>query len=299
MSDPRRLGDYDLVEQIGRGAFGAVYRGRQRATGREVALKVLSQLKGEGPRLRFEREGHALARLDHPSIVRIHAAVWEGERPHIALELIDGVDLEQRLEQSGPFSPEQARDLLVPLADAVAHAHERGVLHRDIKPSNVILSNVGRPMLLDFGLASIADTERLTLSGQMLGTPSYMAPEQARGKWDERTDVYGLGALLYACLTGDPPVHGSTLAECLVQLMSGPAPDPREFAPNLPTPLVQVCRRALAKDPSQRYASASEFATALREADTAPRRFGPALVVAVSLPALALPLVTFFLLQGD
>lgn len=271
---PHEAGAYDLLEQIGQGAFGSVYKCRERTTGRILALKILGQVKGEGPRRRFEREGEALARLDHPSIVRVHSATWEGDHPHLALELVEGLDLEQRLDRDGRLEPAEARALLQPLAEAVAHAHARGVLHRDIKPSNVILSEAGRPMLLDFGLASLADSERLTLSGQMIGTPAFMAPEQARGKWDERTDVYGLGALLYAALTGAPPADGDNLAECLVQVMSGPAPDPSRVAPEIPPALAELCRRCLAKEPTQRYASAEELARALAEVDMSPGRSG-------------------------
>jgi serine/threonine protein kinase len=269
---PHKAGAYDLLEQIGQGAFGSVYKCRERATDRVLALKVLAKVQGEGPRRRFEREGEALARLDHPSIVRVHSAIWEGDHPHLAMELVEGEDLEQHLQREGRLAPEAARALLIPLADAVAHAHGRGVLHRDIKPSNVILSQDGRPMLLDFGLASLADSERLTLSGQMIGTPAFMAPEQARGKWDERTDVYGLGALLYAALTGTPPADGDNLAECLVQVMSGSPPDPRQHAPEIPSELAALCRRCLAKEPAERYASAQELAAALGALDMSPAR---------------------------
>ncbi|MBL4846456.1 MAG: serine/threonine protein kinase [Planctomycetes bacterium] len=296
---PRQLGNYDLLEEIGRGAFGVVYRCRERATGRELALKVLDHLQGERPRQRFEREGQALAQLDHPSIVRVHAAVWEGDSPHLALELVTGEDLEQRLERSGPLDPAEARELLVSLAEAVAHAHERSVLHRDIKPSNVLLAQDGRPMLLDFGLASLADTERLTLTGQMIGTPAYMAPEQARGKWDERTDVYGLGALLYACLTGEAPARGDTVAECLVKVMSGPAPDPGRLRENLPRGLVDVCRRCLAKDPAARYPSALDLADALRASSRVPQRLDPKLLAVAVGSLLALVLLAALLLGGS
>ena len=288
MRFPHKAGAYDLLEQIGQGAFGSVYKCRERTTGRILALKVLGKVQGEGPRRRFEREGEALARLDHPSIVRVHTATWEGDHPHLALELVEGEDLEQRLERTGALAPEEARALLATLAEAVAHAHSRGVLHRDIKPSNVIVSQEGRPMLLDFGLASLADTERLTMSGQMLGTPAFMAPEQARGKWDERTDVYGLGALLFAALTGVPPSQGDSLAECLAQLMSGPAPDPRDYSPGIPPALAALCRRCLAKDSEARFSSASELAAALAEVDMRARGPRPWLGVALGLGILSL-----------
>ena len=217
MRFPHKAGPYDLLEQIGQGAFGSVYKCRERSTGRVLALKVLGKVQGEGPRRRFEREGEALARLDHPSIVRVHTATWDGDHPHLALELIEGVDLEQRLEREGPLEPEAARSLLAPLAEAVAHAHSRGVLHRDIKPSNVIVSPEGRPML----------------------------------------------------------------AECLVQVMSGPAPDPSATSPGIPPGLAALCRRCLAKEPGERYSSAGELAAALAAVDMSPQR--PTLWVGVAL----------------
>lgn len=270
---------YEVLEELGRGSFGEVYRCRERATGRELAVKVLSALQGEAARQRFQREGEALAQLNHPSIVRVHSAGVAGSRPYLALELAVGADLQDQLETSGPLPPESARDLVVALAEGVAHAHSRGVLHRDLKPENVILSG-GRPLLLDFGMASLVDSERLTTTGQMLGTPSYMAPEQVQGSWDERSDVYGLGGLLFACLTAQAPVTGLTLQECLIQITTGAVPDPRHCVPNLPPALVQLCQRSLSKDPAARFASASEFAEALRTASLKP----PSKLV----PALAL-----------
>ncbi|MBX3472584.1 MAG: serine/threonine protein kinase, partial [Planctomycetes bacterium] len=215
-----RVGPYVVHEQLGRGGMGVVHRAVDARTGREVALKVLL-VADERARRRLLQEARALARLRHRHVVDLLDAGEHQGRPWLALELVRGRSLEERLEREGPLAPRDAARLVQALATALAHAHREGVLHRDLKPSNVLLDVDGTPRLTDFGLAGLAQDpgeSRLTKSGTIVGTPGYWAPEQATGQASAvgpHTDVYGLGALLYACLTGRPPIEGDSIVELL------------------------------------------------------------------------------------
>src|SRR6056297_2407905 len=232
----RRLADYDLLEEIGRGGMGIVYRARHRRLGRIVALKAILAGEFASPhqRERFQTETRAAAQLDHPGIVPIYEVGESEGRPFCAMRLVSGTDLEEQVQQT-LYEPTAAARLLQSLAQAVGYAHEQGILHRDLKPANVLLDETGAPQLTDFGLAkdlNLETTRDLTRSGQVLGTPSYMAPEQASGKRDRvgpATDIYALGAILYFMLTGRPPLRAPSVSETLLQVISKEPVSPRAF----------------------------------------------------------------------
>lgn len=261
-----RFSGIDLYEEIGRGGMGVVYRARQTALDRIVAVKVLLRARFASPdeRERFHREAQAAARLHHPGIVGI-IDVGETEGvPWFCMEHISGESLEQRVREHPVESREAAR-LLRDVALAVQHAHEHGVLHRDLKPSNILLDHDGMPRIGDFGIARIATGgthgHEITRTGQMLGSPGYAAPEQAfDGKADARTDVYGMGALLYHLLTGKPPFQGPTLDSILFQLREDDPLSIRRLNPSVPVDLDTICLKCLRKSPERRYQSAAAVA---------------------------------------
>ncbi|RMG06523.1 MAG: serine/threonine protein kinase [Planctomycetota bacterium] len=250
---------------LGRGGMGAVYRARD-PSGREVALKVM--LPGADPdgRLlrRFQSEVEAVARVGTgPNVVRIHRAGEHRGMPFAVYDLIEGRDLAARLKAEGPLPLDEALRLTEEVARTVAHCHRQGVLHRDLKPANILLRDDGVPFLTDFGLAlETTSEERLTKTGEVLGTPAYMAPEQAEGDKEAmgtRTDVYALGAILYALTTGRPPFEGDAL-HVLRKVLLNPPPPVQQHVPGLPAALDAVCRKAMAKDPASRYPTAEAFA---------------------------------------
>lgn len=262
---PRPFGAYLLLEQIGRGGMGVVYRARQIGLDRMVAVKLLlgGGYSSEAAVTRFRLEAAAAARLQHPNIVAIHELGEIDDRPYYAMDLVHGRNL---AEHSGgrPLPARQAAELLRVLARAVQHAHEHGVLHRDLKPSNVLIDDEGRPRITDFGLAKLLGTpEGATVTGQVLGSPSYVAPEQAGGGTGPigvGSDVYGLGALCYHLLTGRAPFNAASPTETLSLVISADPVRPRLLNPTLPRDLETICLKCLAKEPARRYASAAELA---------------------------------------
>ena len=219
------LGDYELLEEIGRGGQGVVYRARQKSLNRTVALKVISlgQWATEVHLKRFRREAEAAASLDHPGIVPIYEVGERDGSCYFSMKFVEGGQLDEVVRRT-PMSIRQAAELIAKVARTVHYAHEHGILHRDIKPGNILLDQKGEPHLTDFGLARLVETEStVTRTKEVLGTPSYMAPEQAvgeTGKLTSATDVYGLGAVLYHLLTGHPPFAGGTTYET-IRLVSG------------------------------------------------------------------------------
>jgi tetratricopeptide (TPR) repeat protein len=258
-----------ILNVLGRGGMGVVYKARQASLNRLVALKMIRSGAHAGPaeRARFRQEAEAVARLQHPNVVQIYEIGEHDAHPFLALEFVDGGSLAARLA-GAPQPPRQAAGLVETLARAVHAAHGRGIIHRDLKPANVLLTADGTPKVADFGLAKCLDAEAGdTPSGAVIGTPSYMAPEQARGRSREvgpLADVYALGAVLYELLTGRPPFRAETAADTLLQVLSDDPLAPSRLQPKVPRDLETVCLKCLHKDPGRRYASALDLAEDLR-----------------------------------
>jgi tRNA A-37 threonylcarbamoyl transferase component Bud32 len=270
---PSRFGDYELVQELARGGMGVVYKARCLVLDRTVALKMIldDSLSSAEAAERFRREARAAAALDHPHIVAIHDIGVQDGRCYFTMAFVDGPSLKQSVRDHGPPAPHDAVRLLLAVADAVAFAHRHGVIHRDLKPENILLDAQGRPRVADFGLAKRCgpDDPALTASGQVIGTPAYMPPEQAAGEADKigpHTDVYSLGGVLYFLLTGQPPFRGKSATQVLAQVMLGEPTPPRQLNPQAPAALEEICLQCLSKDPAKRPPSAAALAEALRAA---------------------------------
>jgi hypothetical protein len=249
---------YEILDELGRGGMGVVYRATHLALKRTVALKMVLAGGHASPQelARFRIEAEAVARLAHPNIVQVFEVGARDGLPYCALEFVDGGSLEARLK-GGPLAPDEAARLVGLLARAMHLAHSRNIVHRDLKPANVLLSADGTPKVSDFGLARQLDADgQQTVTGAVMGTPSYMAPEQASGRAHEAgpaADVYALGAVLYACLTGLPPFRGATPLEVLEQVRGLEPVSPRALRPGVPRDLETICLKCLRKEPEKRY----------------------------------------------
>ncbi|MEW5939185.1 MAG: bifunctional serine/threonine-protein kinase/formylglycine-generating enzyme family protein [Chloroflexota bacterium] len=265
------LGRYRILSLLGEGGMAIVYKAYDTRLEREVALKMIR--KGAFPAdhlermlKRFEREAKALARLSHPNIIKIlDYGEYEGS-PYLVMEYFPGGTLKGKLGKPIPW--QEAIQLILPIAEALDYAHDQNMVHRDVKPANILLTQRGQPMLSDFGIAKLLDldeTRELTGTSAALGTPEYMAPEQARAKnVDHRADIYSLGIVLYEMVTGRKPFIADTPMDVMIMHARDPLPDPKKFARNLPNGLVTVLQKALAKQPAERYQSMEEFAAALK-----------------------------------
>jgi serine/threonine-protein kinase len=259
------FGKYELIEEIGRGGMGVVYKARQTGLDRTVALKMIlsSHLASAEQVDRFYAEARAAAQVDDPNIVAIHDVGEMHGQHYFTMEWVPGPNLAQQL-QRGPFDLAAAAHLVAVVARAVDRLHRLGIVHRDLKPSNILLDERQEPHITDFGLAMMVEAEnRMTRSGAVVGTPSYMAPEQASGKGGEvgpSSDIYSLGAILYELLTGRPPFDESTPLDTLMQVMHGEPAPPHQLREGIPRALEQICLKCLEKDPLKRYPSAEALA---------------------------------------
>ncbi len=263
-----RFGDYELIEEIARGGMGVVYRANQLSLGRPVALKMIlaGQFASDIDIERFHREAEAAARLDHPHIVPIYeVGQWEGHH-YFSMKLIEGGDLTRRMEEY-VNRPRTAAALMADVAEAVHHAHQRGILHRDLKPRNILIDSSDNAQITDFGLAKLVEaSDGATQSGAIVGTVGYMAPEQARAERSITTaaDIYSLGAILYELLTGRPPFHGPTPAETILQVLQRTPERPRIVRADIDPDLETICLKCLENDARHRYSSAAAVAEDLR-----------------------------------
>jgi serine/threonine protein kinase len=269
---PRPFGEYELLAEIARGGMGVVYKARQKGLDRLVALKMILTGPHAATRTdleRFVREARAAAALDHPNIVPVYDNGVQDGHAFFTMALIDGTSLQQRVQKEGPPEPREAVRLMRAVADALAYAHGQGILHRDLKPHNILVDRQGRPRVADFGLARrTQEAQGLTRTGDVLGTPHYMAPEQARGQvalLGPPADVYGLGGILYYLLTGRPPFTGETAVSILCSVMEQAPRPPREIRGEVPPELEAICLKCLEKDLANRYPSAAALSEALAE----------------------------------
>jgi serine/threonine-protein kinase len=260
-----QFGDYQLLREIGRGGMGVVYLARQQKPNRLVALKMLlpHSLPSDEDLQRFRTEAEATAHLQHAGIVRVFEVGEHGGRHFFSMEYIDGLSLAQKLTQ-GPLAARTAATYVLAIARAIQHAHDHGILHRDLKPSNVLLDSEDQPHVTDFGVAKRLNEERgQTRTGSILGTPSYMPPEQASGRVRDlkpTSDVYSLGAVLYELLTGRPPFRAETAVDTIMQVLEQDPVPPRLLNARLDRDLETICLKALEKEVEHRYASAADLA---------------------------------------
>lgn len=266
---PPTVPGFEVLGELGRGGMGVVYKVRQTSLNRVVALKMI--LTGahatDAARSRFAAEASVLAGLDHPHVVKVFDFGTHDGNPYLALEFVEGGTLESLLA-AGPLTPTAAARLAERIAGAITHTHEAGVIHRDLKPANVLLTGTDNPKVTDFGLArDMASASTLTATGAIVGTPSYMAPEQASGRGGPvgpAADVYALGAILYECLTGRPPFRGATVLDTLDQVKTREPVAVRELQPGVPRDLETICLKCLQKDPEKRYGTARDLTDDLR-----------------------------------
>jgi len=261
----RYFGDYELLEEIARGGMGVVFKARQVSLNRVVALKMIlsGQLASDDDVARFRLEAQTAAALQHPNIVAIHEVGEHDGQHYFSMDFVEGKSLAEMVRDN-PLPPEQAARWVRTVTEAIQYAHEHGVLHRDLKPSNVLIDPFGQPRVTDFGLAKRIDKDAgLTATGAVVGTPSYMPPEQAsgqRGQMGPASDVYSLGAVLYELVTGRPPFQAATLADTLLQVLEAEPAPPRLLNPAVGRDLETIILKCLQKEPARRYASAQELA---------------------------------------
>jgi tetratricopeptide (TPR) repeat protein len=291
-----QIGRYQILNEIARGGMGAVFRGHDPVLGRSAAIKVLHGDRFSDPtaRERFAREAEALGKVSHPNVVEVYGYEFTGEgEPYLAMQLVAGESLQERLDRDGPLDSDDAVEVASTLCDAVAACHAAGVLHRDLKPDNVLVTRDAVLMLTDFGLARDVDPSQsraaISVEGKFLGTPGFWSPEQAAGELEKigiQTDVYGLGATLFALLTGRPPHEATSLIDAL-SAARRKKPAASMVNPAVPAWLDDVVARALATDPADRFATPLELAEALGNAgdpqSPKPRRLGIALLLSVLL----------------
>src|ERR1051326_4033319 len=268
-----KLGRYEVVRELGKGAMGIVYLAKDPLIGRLVALKTIrSSAHADDDETkefqqRFIREAQAAGILNHPSIVTVHD-IGQDEPTNmsfIAMEYVEGQNLKEVLAQGRPLPFDQIGDIIAQVAEALDFAHAKGIVHRDVKPANIILVEGNRAKITDFGIAKIATGGNLTTTGQFLGTPNYMAPEQIKGApVDGRTDIFSLGICLYECLTRRKPFGGDSLTSISYKIVHEPFPPLHEINPTIPESFEEVVSHCLAKDPAKRYQRGRELAAALR-----------------------------------
>jgi len=269
----QNLGRYQIIDQIGAGAMGAVYRAKDPMMGRTVAIKTILAHAMDGPqaaefRERFVREAQAAGRLAHPSIVTMYDVSSDGGTPFLVMEFVEGQTLQSVLESGARVDIDRACNIGIQIAEGLHYAHQNGVIHRDIKPANVLLTSEGRAKIADFGVARLSDAQ-VTATGQLLGTPAFMAPEQfVGGQIDGRADLFAAGVVLYWMVTGDKPFAGDSILAVQYKVVHTDPVPPRKLNPAVSQGLENVILKSLAKDPAQRYQSGMDLANDLRTVRT-------------------------------
>jgi predicted Ser/Thr protein kinase len=259
-------GRYELEELVGSGGMSSVYCARDRLLERKVALKILhEQFTSDDSYVeRFRREARSVAQLAHPNIVTVIDRGEQDGRQFIVFEYVDGENLKALVDREGPLDVRDAIELTLQITRGLAFAHEQGLVHRDVKPQNVLIDSDGRAKVTDFGIAHAVDVDGMTITGTIMGTSNYIAPEQARGHpVDEQTDVYSLGCVLYELLAGEVPFEGDTFVAVAMKHVNDPAPSVRELRPDVTPRLDRAIQRAMAKDHHERFQSMDEFAAEL------------------------------------
>ncbi|HWH52558.1 MAG TPA: serine/threonine-protein kinase, partial [Gemmatimonadaceae bacterium] len=262
---PTKIGKYEVERLVGEGAMGVVYRATDPVLNRPVAIKVMSDALAQDTDLRerFLREARAAGSLQHPNVITIYDFGEVDGHPYIAMEFVAGSDLEELLARHVPLTVDHALDLMTGVLQGLGYAHKRGIVHRDVKPANIRVDDEGKARLMDFGVAHLTSSS-MTRTGVMLGTPSYMAPEQIVGeKIGPATDIFSVGAVLYELLSGARPFQGDTLQSVMYKVLNEMPPSLAKVAPRAPPQLDRIVTRALAKDPADRYDSALEMANDL------------------------------------
>jgi len=255
-------GRYELLEMIGKGGMSSVYKAHDRLLDRQIAVKILHPHFTEDEEYveRFRREARAVAQLSHPNIVTVIDRGEDEGRQYIVFEYVEGENLKQLLERTGPMAVRDALLLALQMARALAFAHGRGLIHRDVKPQNVLLNAGGQAKMTDFGIARSVDVQGVTITGTVLGTSEYIAPEQARGeRVDAQTDVYSLGVVLYELLVGGVPYEGETFVTVALKHVNEPVPPVLERRPDVPPRVALAVERAMAKSPDERFSSMQQL----------------------------------------
>jgi serine/threonine-protein kinase len=284
------FGRYEILDKLGEGAMGVVYRARDASLGRVVALKMLSADLGAEEELhqRFQREAEAIGRLSHPNIVTVYDVGEAAGQLYMAMELLEGDDLRSLIEKRASIALADRVRILIQICAGLAYAHSRGVVHRDIKPANIMVGSDGRVKILDFGLARVSARSTITRRGVILGNPDYMAPEQAMGKGvDRRSDVFSAGAVFYEFLTLEKPFKGKTLHAVLYQIISDDPEPVLTVNPEVPVRLASIVHRMLRKDPEQRYGAMEDVSSDLSEIHAGLRRSGGRSTFPAAAPAVS------------
>jgi serine/threonine-protein kinase len=269
----KTLGNYQIVERIGRGGMAEVYKGYHSKLDRDVAIKILHGFLAEGEDFlaRFEREAKAVASLRHQNIVQIHDFDVHDENYYMVMEFVDGETLTEKLKtmaKSGETLPlNEVNSIVRQVAEALAYAHKQGIIHRDIKPSNILIDKDGQTFLTDFGIAKIASSTQFTTTGALIGTPAYMSPEQCKGiELTHVSDLYSLGVIIFEMLAGEAPYNSETPLSVLQKHITEPVPSLYEFRADLPSSFANIISKTLAKEPEDRFQTAIEISDALAEA---------------------------------
>src|SRR6185369_5753447 len=263
------IGNYKIVEKIGEGGMGAVFRGLDTMLEREVAIKMLKPELASQPEVleRFRSEAVTLARLNHPNIATLYSFMRDGEDYFMVMEFVRGQTIDELIRRFGAMMIERAVPLFCQALDGIDHAHRSGIIHRDIKPANMMLTQEGSIKVMDFGIARVLGSARMTREGHVVGTIEYMSPEQVRGlETDARSDIYSLGILLYEILTGKVPFSSASEFDLMKAQIEEAPPPPRTFAAHIPLTVEQAIMRALAKRADARHQTAGEFRVALLSA---------------------------------